>query len=447
VSARVGDRQPVLPKINTSTSTLIAAERPVAAATTRTAQRQAVDQFQPAVATRQLGPDTPTDEKLDKIIDDNFKAVYDRAPNHQERQKWKEYAQTMRAQGHGANHIRQMMLSDLGATKKGLNDTSDSSLKTIIEDNFKSVNGEDKTISEGERQKWMTYAKKMAAQGHDANHIKQMMLSDMGAAKAGLADTSDNSLKTIIEDNFKSVNGEDKTISEGERQKWMTFARKMAGEGHDANHIKQMMLSAMGAAKAGLADTSDNSLKTVVEDNFKAVNGEDKEISAGERQKWMAYAKKMASEGHDPNHIKQMMLSEMLAANSGLKDTTDNSLKTIIEDNFKSVNGEDKTISEGERQKWMQYAKKMAAEGKDANHIKQFMLSEMLAAKSGLTDTTDSSLKTIIEDNFKSVFGEDKTISNSDRQRWMDYARAMRAQGHDANHIKQMMLSDMGMEK
>ncbi|HEX8700557.1 MAG TPA: hypothetical protein VF815_17030, partial [Myxococcaceae bacterium] len=114
---------------------------------------------------------------------------------------------------------------------------------------------------------------------------------------------------------------------------------------------------------------------------------------------------------------------------------------------FKAVYGEDKPISEADRQKWMAYAKKMAAEGHNANHIKQFMLSDMNAQKTGVADTSENSLKTIFEDNFKAVFGADKQISAADRQKWMDYARKMAAQGHGANHIKQMMLSDMGMDK
>ncbi|HEX8706499.1 MAG TPA: hypothetical protein VF815_47130, partial [Myxococcaceae bacterium] len=330
MTARIGDRQPVLPKISTSTSTTTAAQRTTAEAPTpRTAQRQSVDQFQ-AATTRPIpgGVDAPTDERIEKMIDENFQAVHNRAPNHQERQEWKTYAQNMRAQGHGANHIKQFMLSDMGAAKNGLKDTSENSLKTVFEENYKAVHGADAQIPEGERQKWMAYARKMAAEGHGPNHIKQMMLSDMGAAKAGLADTSENSLKTIFEDNYKAVHGADAQIPEGERQKWMAYARKMAGEGHGANHIKQMMLSDMGAVKNGLADTSDNSLKTIVENNFKEVFGADKQISDAERQKWMEYARKMRSEGHGPNHIKQMMLSEMGTVKNGLADTSDNSLKT-----------------------------------------------------------------------------------------------------------------------
>ncbi|MDY7231464.1 hypothetical protein [Hyalangium rubrum] len=456
MTVRVGDRQP-LSTSRTPPSAKTAEVRQSATTPAATGgQRRALDGFEQPASRQyaaQLDPQPPastvTDAKLTAMVEENFKAAYgnDRVPTPAERQKWLEFARTLRAQGHGANHIKQMMLSGISQEKRGGNDTSDAAINTMIDQNFKDAYGADRVPTGAERTKWLAYARQLRAEGHGANHIKQMMLSGISQEKGGGNDTSDAGLNKMIDQNFKAAYGDDKVPSASERQKWLNFARQLRAEGHGANHINQMMLSGIGGDKGGVNDTSDTALNKMIDQNFKAAYGDDKVPSASERQKWLNFARQLRAEGHGANHINQMMLSGIGGDKGGGDSTGDTALNAMIDQNFKDAYGADRVPTGAERAKWLAYARQLRAEGHGANHIKQMMSSGISGDKQGGNDTSDAAINKMIDENFKATYDANRVPTGAERAKWLEYARQLRAQGHGANHIRQMMLSGIGQDK
>lgn len=187
----------------------------------------------------------PTDERLARCIDDAFKEVFDgrQFPTGQQRTDLLQFAKEMRARGRCAKEIQGDVTAEVMKIKQGLTDTSPASLNQVIEDNFKSLYEEDAELSPAELQKWMDYAKGLAAQGHtDPNYIKQFMLSEMTHDKQGLTNTSDDTLRKIIKDSFGKVLADaPRAPSAKEMDVWLKLAQQMRDAGHDAVVIQGMI--------------------------------------------------------------------------------------------------------------------------------------------------------------------------------------------------------------
>ena len=323
---RITDR-PQLPMVQGTQQQTATAKTTAAAPTPAPAQANPMDrmfatQFVDAPVARMataaqdvLPPaQTPlTDERLNRCIDDTFRHVYERYdhktpqfPTGQQRTEFMNMAKEMRAQGKSARDIEFAIADKLHLVRQGLGDTSEATVNGLIDKTFEFVNkmygGVDKAPTPEQRTELQKLAKDMSAQGKNGQDIQYAIADKVHSWRRDLGNTSESKINGLIDKTFdyvsKMYGGLAPSPTPEQRNELMTLAKKLSGEGKDAQQIEYAIADKVHTIRQGLDKTDDSALNRFIDEAFKKVFENPNRVpSDRERSAWLKFAQDLAKQG------------------------------------------------------------------------------------------------------------------------------------------------------
>ncbi len=401
----------------------------------------------------------PTDERLNRAIDDTFREVYEKYghttpqfPTGQQRTEFMNMAKEMRAQGKSVRDVEFAIADKLHLIRQGLGDTSDTTVNKLIDQTFEHVSkmygGVAPTPTSEQRTELLKLAKDMSAQGKNGQDIQYAIADKVHSWRRDLGNTSDTKINGLIDKTFEHVSkmygGLASSPTPEQRNELMTLAKKLSGEGKDAQQIEYAIADKVHAMRRGLNDTSDTKINQLIDKTFEHVSkmygGLASSPTAAQRDELMKLAKKMSGEGKDAQQIEYAIADKVHAMRRGLGDTSDAKINQLIDKTFEHISkmygGIGSSPTAAQRDELMKLAKKLSGEGKDAQQIEYAIADKVHTIRQGLDKTDDSALNRFIDEAFKKVFENPNRVpSERERSVWLKFAQDAVKQGMNGQSV------------
>jgi len=242
-----------------------------------------------------------------------------------------------------------------------LSPPTDERLTRSIVDAYQLVYGTTKLPTGPERTEWLNKARQMRDTGKlSANDIKNVIVGKLTEIVEGLDNTRPDTLKGLIENEFKVAYGDGRSPSQADYAKWMPIAQKMADDKMSAFDIKMALRTQIQTVANGMDNTRPDTLKGLIEYEFKVAYGDGRSPSQADYAKWMPIAQKMADDKMSATDIKMALRTQIQTVANGLDRTDNDALKNLIEQEFRfSLGNEWRMPTPREAQAWLKIAQEL----------------------------------------------------------------------------------------
>ncbi|PTL85397.1 hypothetical protein [Vitiosangium sp. GDMCC 1.1324] len=333
-----------------------------------------------------------------------------------------------------------------------MNPVTDERLARCIDEAYRDMYQGKQFPTGQQRTELMNVARELRAQGRNAEDIRYALRDKIRLKTEGLDKPNDATLNRLIDEAFQRVYKGKHPPSASERNEMMDAARKMIADGKNGEFIKYGLIDKVRIKSEGLDKTDDATLNRLINEAFQRIYEGKHPPSAAERNEMMQEARKMVADGQSAETIKYGLIDKVRVKSQGLDKTDDATLNRLINEAFQRIYAGKHPPSASERNEMMQEARKMVADGKNAEFIKYGLIDKVRIKSEGLDKTDDATLNRLINEAFQRVYEGKHPPSAAERNEMMQEARKMVADSQSAETIKyglidKVRIKSQGLDK